>query len=323
MDIIKNGASDSYDTQFYYYATLSFLKLGLLDSAKYVFSITPAPIDAVDSMAWYDMKAQIADAESQQTTYFESTLKSNDLEKKIIVNSKEKEIAEGELNFHRQQSDNNAVKIKVLGFVLITLVAISLLLFAFTLWLKRRIRQKNIERSEIERELKASINDLNDIINSQNEQNATISKSVKYRFEALNELFEGIKFKAKEKKDKTRSIVPLSRVLSFLGEHYEMSIVELDESFWKKIELSVNVEYRGIATFVKDRFPDLCERDYRTFCLLCANHSPQIIKICMNFANVKTASNYRNYIIRQRMGLDMTFDEFVDNYMKNAPILNP
>ena len=91
----------------------------------------------------------------------------------------------------------------------------------------------------------------------------------------------------------------------------------------EKIELSVNVEYRGIATFVKDRFPDLCERDYRTFCLLCANLSPQIIKICMNFANVKTASNYRNYIIRQRMGLDMTFDEFVDNYMKNAPILNP
>ena len=323
MDIIRNGASDSYDTQFYYYATLSFLKLGLPDSAKYVFSITPAPIDAVDSMAWYDMKAQIADAESQKTTHLESALKSNDLEKKIIINSKEKEIAEGELIFHRQQSDDNVKKIKVLGFLLISLAAISLLLFTLTLWLKRRIRLKNIERSEVERELKASINDLKDIINSHDEQNATISKSVKYRFEALNELFESIKFRAKEKKDKTRRIVPLSRVLSFLGEHYEMSIVELDESFWKKIELSVNVEYHGIATYVKENFPDLSERDYRTFCLLCANFSPQIVKLCMNFSNAKTASNYRNYIIRQRMGLDMTFDEFIKNYMKNAPILNP
>ena len=323
MDVIRNGAEDSYETQFYYYATLSFLKLGLLDSAKYVFSITPEPIDAVDSMSWYDMKGQIAEAESQQTAYFENTLKSNDLKHKIMVNSKEKEIIEGESIFHRQQVDDKAKKNNVLAIVLIILAVISLLLFALTLWLKNRIKIKSIERTEIERELKTSINDLNEIIKKQKDQKSAISKSVSYRFEALNELFESIKFKAKEKKDNKRSIVPLSRVLGFLGEYYDMSDVELAKSFWNKIELSVNVEYRGIATYVKENFPDISERDYRTFCLLCANISPQIIKICMNFANVKTASNYRNYIIRQRLGLDMTFDEFINNYMKNASILNP
>ncbi len=323
MDIVKNGAEDSYDTRFYYYATLSFLKLGLLDSAKYVFSITPEPIDAVDSMAWYDMNAQIADAESQQTAYLENSLKSNNLKHQVLIDSKEKKIVEGESIFHKQQVDDKAKKNNVLAIVLIILAAISFLLFALTLWLKHRIKIKSIERTEVERELKTSINDLNEIIKKQKDQNSAISKSVSYRFEALNELFESIKFKAKEKKDNKRSIVPLSRVLGFLGEYYEMSDVELAKSFWNKIELSVNVEYRGIATYVKENFPDISEHDYRTFCLLCANISPQIIKICMNFANVKTASNYRNYIIRQRLGLDMTFDEFINNYMKNASILNP
>ena len=35
----------------------------------------------------------------------------------------------------------------------------------------------------------------------------------------------------------------------------------------------------------------------------------------MNFTNARTATNYRSIIIKKKLGLDMTFDEFVDRYM--------
>ena len=35
----------------------------------------------------------------------------------------------------------------------------------------------------------------------------------------------------------------------------------------------------------------------------------------MKYDNPKTVTNYRSKIIRKRMGLDMSFDEFVNEYM--------
>ena len=88
----------------------------------------------------------------------------------------------------------------------------------------------------------------------------------------------------------------------------------MGDSFWEKLRTSVDGEFNGIISFVEQRYPTLTPRDIRIFCLLCTNVSPQIIKICMNLTNVKTVSNYRGNIMG-KIGLDMTFDEFILKYL--------
>ena len=69
MDVLMNGKDDCGETQFYYYAALSYLKLGNLDSAKYILRITPPPFDAVDSMNYYNVLAEIANLENDHDSY--------------------------------------------------------------------------------------------------------------------------------------------------------------------------------------------------------------------------------------------------------------
>ena len=139
---------------------------------------------------------------------------------------------------------------------------------------------------------------------------------VNYRIEALNELFNSVKFKAREQKNKKKTIITLSGLINGLSDHYTLLNFELSDNFWEKIKLSVDGEYNGIATYVEENYPDLTEREVRMFWLFCANISPQIIKLCMNFTNARTATNYRSIIIKKRMGLDMTFDVYIEKYMK-------
>ena len=81
--------------------------------------------------------------------------------------------------------------------------------------------------------------------------------------------------------------------------------------------MSVDGEYMGIATFVEENFPQLTPGEHHLFWLLCARISPQIIKLCMNYSNAVTVSNYKRKLIRERMGLDMKFEEFIEHYLNS------
>ena len=71
IDILKNGVDYCNQTQFYYYAALSYIKMGYVDSAKSVLRIIPSPLDAVDSMNYYNTFAEIANAENNYEVYKE------------------------------------------------------------------------------------------------------------------------------------------------------------------------------------------------------------------------------------------------------------
>ena len=146
----------------------------------------------------------------------------------------------------------------------------------------------------------------------------SVSEIVAYRIDALKELFDSIKFKPKDKQVdnnvRIRNIIPLSSVIGDMSDAYHVMNIKLTDKFWERISLSVDGEYPGIMSFVKKRFPSLTEKDLQLFCLLCAQLSPQIIKLCMNYSNVKTVSNYKKKLINVKMGLDMSFDDFLQRY---------
>ena len=317
MDVLCNGSDDCLEYQFYYYATISYLKMGNLDSAKMVLERTPVPIDAVDSMNLFDAVAQVAKAEGNLEVYGENAVKSSDLTSEILADSKEKQLVESEKDFNKQQIlKKGQISQRRSHTLAIALIVVSVLLGFAVLVMRQGLRSKEKERKRTEYELNAAISALNEKLEQIGTNNANISTLVKLRLDALQELFDSIRFRTKNEVgyNRKRRVVTLRNILSGLGDRYVMMDVEPDNSFWEKIRLSVDGEYNGIVSFVENQYPNLTARDLKIFCLLCANVSPQIIKLCMNLTNVKTVSNYRGQFMK-KIGLNISFDEFVKKYL--------
>ena len=87
------------------------------------------------------------------------------------------------------------------------------------------------------------------------------------------------------------------------------------KSFWEKLKSSVEGEYPGITSFMEQNYPTLSKKDLHLFWILCAKVSPQIIKLCMGYSSVTTVSNYKKRLIKERMGLDMKFEQFLQAYL--------
>ena len=99
-----------------------------------------------------------------------------------------------------------------------------------------------------------------------------------------------------------------------MNEKNELLNMELSNSFWTRLQKSVDDEYDGIATFVQQSFPEMQPKYMRLFCLLCARVSPQIIMLCLNMKSASNVSNYKNRLIKEQIGLDMNFKEFIQLY---------
>ena len=324
MDVLRNGNEDCLEYQFYYYATMTFLKMGQIDSAKYVLARTPMPIDAVDSMNWYNAVAEVAKAEGNTSYYGENAIKSRDLSSHIIAVNKGEDLVQTELEFDRinaAENDRTNIKHKKnLAAVLAIAIAIVALLAIIMTALKRRLKNKEMERQCMEQELNATIQSLSERVKQLDQMNASTSALVRCRLEAFQELFDSIRFKAKREEDgKKRTILTMRNILSGMGEQYQIMNVEMNDTFWEKLRTSVDGEFNGIVTFVEQHYPNLTARDLRIFCLVCTNVTPQITKICMNLTNVKTVSNYRSNIMK-KIGLDITFDEFIQKYQNGELI---
>ena len=322
MEVMRNGKEYSKETQFYYYAAFSFIKLGILDSAKYVLNETPAPKDAVDSMNRHQVVAEIAKAEKDLLTYGENLALSKDNQIQIINNKNDRSLKVAESDFSRAQAEHREAITKhnnrYIAIALTIALTIIALLFCLTLNLKRLVRKNMEEKIQIERTLTDTINQLQAKQQQLQKINCSVSELVGYRIDALNELFDSIRFKIKNNsKNRSRTIIPLSSLITELEDAYRIMNIHLSDKFWQRMKKSVDGEYKGIQSYVEEKYPNLTVREKRLFCLLCANVTPQIIKLCLNYTNVKSVSNYRNIIIKKKMGLNMTFDEFIDKYVKN------
>ena len=309
MDVLRNGSDESYESQFYYYAALSFIKLGLLDSAKYILGITPAPVDRVDSMNYHKVIAEIAKADNNPKTYQDHIIKSINAKANVLENRADRELLTTEYEFNKTElekqghilrDDNNRLLSILLGLAF--LVVLSLLII-YRLY-------SNVKRYK--KEIKLTRQELSLAIEEQ--QKSDVSKLVGYRISALNELQQSIRLKTDEDR-RVKRIIPLSSFFKDLHDKNAILKLQLNESFWQKMKLSVDGEYNGIMSFIERNYTDLSKDDLKLLCLLCANLSPQIIKVCMNYSNAKTVSNYRKKIIRNKMKLDMSFDEFREKYI--------
>ncbi len=316
MDVLRNGKDYSDERQFYYYASLSYIKMGLLDSARYIFNLTPAPVDKVDSMNHYDILSALEAAKPQPTSSEANAVKSANYTIDILSHSREKELLASEIEFEKQKVEKfNSRLIKHNNSFIFLLLFVSILLtilFLVVYSLRKKLNRQYCEFETCRKELEFALSDLEQQRKSYTED---VAKYVGYRISALNEIHQAIRVKKKGSKDGTRSVVPLSSLIKELSENNSLLTVNLSDSFWTKLKMSVDAEFNGIVSFVENRYLNMSETDIKLFSLLCAKISPQIIKVCMNYTNSKTSSTYRNRMIKKKIGLDMTFDEFIEQYM--------
>ncbi len=324
VDIILNGKDACDETQFYYYAALSYLKLGLLDSAKYILSIIPAPRDAVDSMNLYQVRAEIAHAGQDLIAYSANLAKAKDKQIQILSKKQDDKLKVAEVDFDRLQAEQSQVQTRYHNRRLLIALSIALFLiislWVFTMQLRRAINRAIEDRKTNEQALTATIKQLEEEQQRLLEKQGTVSQLLAYRIDALNELFESIRFKTVDanKRGAGRSVIPLSSVIKGLSESHHILNVQLSDKFWANLKLSLDGEYRGIATFIENNYTDLTPKERQLLYLQCANVSPQIIKLCMNYNNVNSVYNRLNIIIKKKMGLNMTSDEFINKYLQGS-----
>lgn len=319
LDVMRKGSEYSNERQYYYYAALSYVRMGMVDSANLVLNVTPAPIDRVDSMNRYQVMAEIAKAKDDLVSYISNMTSSKENQIQIIANGKENQLKNAEIEYlkiraeQREGKANNRYKNLTIALLIAIIIVFSLAGLAYRM--KRVIKTSNQQREEAIKVLKDAITDL------QEKQKAQLQDSVSelfgYRIRALNELFDSIKFKAKDDNNRIRSIIPLSSVIDGMSDTYQLLNIKLSDKFWERMKCSVDGEYKGILSYIHKNYPNLTEKEIHLLCMMCANIPPQIIRLCMNYTNVKSVYSNRSFIMKKKMGLNMTFDEFVYKYMRN------
>jgi len=113
-----------------------------------------------------------------------------------------------------------------------------------------------------------------------------------------------------------RTVIPLIGLFKDLNEKKRILHTTPTDSFWMNLKISVDGEYNGISTFVEKKYPLLSVKDRHLFLLMCARLPNQIIKICMNYTSDVTVSNNKRRLIKEKMGLDLKFEEFIELYLK-------
>ena len=351
MDIMKNSRNAYLDEiLFYYYAARSYIKLSMMDSAYYVKSIIPVPNNSLDSMNHYKLLSEIAWVEHRHEDYADYLSKSKDINDKIFNASSQSDISRAELKWDSDMAQTKYKKILHGRLVFISIILICIILLIIlcaTRIIKKKIivYQDDISSSQNELqktidfyetkiiELEASMaeqKDLlvvkektleavikkNDILQNQHGRLAhQVATIVRYRLSALNELYYEIRVKSDSKTSPNKYPIPLMSLIRDMNDKKQLMHMSPRKSFWEKLKRSVEGEYPGITTFVEQNCQSTKVRDHQLFWLLCAKVSPQIIKLCMNYASTVTVSNYKRTIIKELMGLDLKFDQFIQLYL--------
>ena len=350
LDIIRNGKDCCDEDMFYYYAARSFIKLGNLDSACWVESIIPRPVTPQDSFNYFLLQADLAKERQDLQNYGMNRAKAERIHRRILDNPTNSKLMISEIGFDSSQQEaelkgNYKVRIFFLFTLMLTIIFISICISAR--WMKGKFErfqdELNQAKREIEELMESSEAQITALTKERDKSDAKLirmtkdmskitkkyrmlelkqenihdkaSAIVRERNAALKVLYQEVRLKMRSLPSNKMNTVTL---LSLINDFHESGVllnIEPKETFWRPLKLSVDSEFNGIATFIEKKYPNLTLRDHHLFWLLCANVSPHIIKLCMNYTTVVTVSNNKRRLIQEKMGMDVKFEEFINMYL--------
>ena len=353
LDIILNGQDYCDEAQYFYYAARSYIKLNKLDSAKWIQSMIPCQTNAMDSMNNFLLLAEMSQAEGQyreHAFYYQMAVLIHD---RLIKSSINSGLIGTELHFDATQQENkltsyfNSILTQTITFFILFIALFSVI--SVVVLQRRRTKYQNkldyaqhvIEQLIVENEQEIAKLNAEHLTEQENLKKIFVLKDreldemkmrhkelearqsgiaeqvaliVRSRNDAFRELYQGMRVKSGTREKRT--VIPLIGLFKDLNEKKRILHTTPTDSFWMNLKISVDGEYNGISTFVEKKYPLLSVKDRHLFLLMCARLPNQIIKICMNYTSDVTVSNNKRRLIKEKMGLDLKFEEFIELYLK-------
>ncbi len=343
MDIIHNGRDECDENQFYYYAAWSFIRMSRTDSAQWVRTLIPAPATLVDSMNHHRLEAELAEVGGKLKEYSYHIALANDINDKLLRRSVRSNVAAKELMIEAQQSKKQAMTsltYKYIGVVTLILIAMALILILVMKRAKARLEtaRSSMEASRLalaeeiaslELRLKQQEADYRQLLASKEIQldearmrsqqfksrHEEVTKAINSRLAALSELYQMIRVKGHTGINTSRHPMPLRGLIRDMNDRQELMKVTPSELFWQKLVSSIDVEYHGLASYVKEQYPALKPWEWQLFLMLAAGIPHQVIKLCFGYDHVVTVSNYKKKMIEKIAGPEVSLESFIKQYM--------
>ena len=304
MDILRNGKDDCGETQFYYFAALSYLNLGHLDSAKFILNITPQPVDAVDSMNHYNVLAEIANLENNHDIYKKYKELSHEIAEQILSNSKKGIITVAESEFEKVHSQNTLKQKHKSSFLwLAGLCFLIIMVLSFTFYHHKHRYDRIIK--DIKQQ---SANQLNDL-------------------SILNDNIENLKIRDNQLKGFITSHLALMREMIEACYHSPQSklteqvkkIVQFqhdNQQQWTQLYHYIDAEYNGIISKTRNAYPQLNDKDLLLIALTTTGFSYIQIAIIMGYTNATSIGTIKQRLA-QKMHLDGSLNDYINSMVES------
>lgn len=309
VNIINNSKSDFRETQQFYIAADSYIKLGMLDSAQFVINNTPNPERAEDSMRMSRTLSELHKSRKNYKAYSNELLIGNQIADSILIHASEVNLPNKERAFKSRKQYSETVASHSRRIVILASLITALLIIILVY--RKKHRQARHKMSLMAKQLQEAINKLNEA--SQLQQAIDLSKE-----ESMSKLIASTESQIHITQSIFEKLASHKRVKDFEPINHLASILSInsdDDSFWNSLKLYLDAKYNNIITYLQDTYPAINTPCIRFICLCFAGFSNTAIAYCTNVTSTHTITNKKRTIPVEFMGLDMNLNEVKKRYM--------
>ena len=294
----------NYDgTQYLSFAISAFAKLGMTDSAEYYLRQLPNPQSLVDSVEWLDAFAEVYRAKGDYHNYSTFALKKDSIAEVMILNSCQAQLKDAEGKYNNTVLKlKSAEKQNLIYILLVALFALFAVVLFLTL-LYQRMKKRHLASLAEVGTISARLVQSEKLVR---DNSAVAHRVVDAHFAVVRELNEKLKY------DTTS--ISFFDLLHGKRVNCNLSLDKLSNDFWINLRTSTDAENAGIISYIENMA--VCSQEDLRLIMLCYfGLSNEVIRLCMDYTNKRTVSNYKNRIIKLISGTDKTLDAFRIRYI--------
>ena len=338
--LIKLCENNTLGRACYDMTSISYSKLGCLDSAEMFLKLAPKPLLAEDSISALRATAELLLAKNDLRGYIYNNDRAVEMSDSLLMNSNAEKIRQSEAKYDRAILDiAHLSKQRKLIFI-IAVLSIVVIVVVFCVFIYRRrekyarmeledaISQVSASRMELEQVLHENQNRLNELksqedqlLNMQellhrmrethNDELYHIEEQLVKTNQALDAAKQSIKIQ-----DMTRSCFDdILRTVFYSGRYNSDKIIENDSiltmkpEFWMNLFELVSIKHNDFYARIETHGVVLNETEKKLIALSVANVPSAIIRRILDFKNIQTVSTRRQKLAKKITGRFSNFDE--------------
>ena len=306
---INKGGDEIDHPRAHFCLSLSYLKLGSLDSCLYFIQNAPRMVSSADSVAYYGLLSEI----DRQNQDVDGALKNHDMAENIadsiLIHSLNHRLLAVEKKYDTQQAELENAKLSLeLRNTLLTLAAIvigALALLLLVLRYRHRLREKENEYELLKADLNTSLVSLENMKSTvaqlesghDNGNNTELKNILEEQIGAVHQLM-----KWSYELDSDTFVKKFNSLMT-------MPSGKEQESFWNNLHTITNELHDNVLTRAQEAAGGTLRDDEINYlALYCCGFSRSVIMTCMHYKSLGTVSN-KKIQIAQKLNVP-NLDEF-------------